>query len=95
MRLCLALSVALVVACHPLRESTEFESKQIEISEVQTFANVCARLRVLGCKEGQLTPEGNTCEDVLMNAAEAGIIVVSDPQCVYRADTCEAARLCE
>lgn len=56
---------------------------------------VCGKLRGLGCKEGTNTPEGNTCETVLRNAAAEGIDLVGDVECTMKATSCEQARACE
>jgi hypothetical protein len=59
------------------------------------FERTCGKLRELGCKEGRNTPEGNTCETVLRNAAAEGIDLVGDVECTMQATSCEAARKCE
>lgn len=56
---------------------------------------VCEKLRVLECEEGQPTPEGSTCEEVLNNAAKEGIDLVGNVECTLAAETCAEARTCE
>lgn len=59
----------------------------------ETCAAACSRFRVLGCEEGDPTPEGKTCEDVCTAAGSAHVSL--DTACVTRASSCEAARACE
>lgn len=53
----------------------------------------CARLVALGCPEGQPTPKGATCVAVCQNAEDSGVLSLW-PDCVSKAQSCEAARAC-
>lgn len=53
---------------------------------------MCSHLRSLGCKEGQPTPGGKTCEEVCSNAATQGIDVTCDGG-IAAALSCESARV--
>jgi hypothetical protein len=54
----------------------------------------CNRLRDLGCPEGDSTPKGATCEEVVHNAAEAGIDLVGGIDCTMASRSCDEARAC-
>jgi hypothetical protein len=65
--------------------------KKVEVPERFT---VCEWYRAFDCPEGEATPEGATCEDVIANTAESGIDIAPDPECLRGVDTCEQARQC-
>lgn len=82
-------------ACTP-QTSPEEPTKPVELVDGDDDATVvCNRLRELGCPESRDTPEGNTCEEVLRNAAAEGIDLVGDVDCVVASTSCVAAEACD
>lgn len=58
-----------------------------------TCASACKHFRAMGCKEGQPSPEGNTCEAICENLEKSGIVKL-DLECVMASETCASAGAC-
>jgi len=85
----LALFVALFVACQaepvtpappPYRPNT-------------SVAEACEHLRTLGCREGQPTPKGATCETVYADVNASGLARFN-ADCVVVQASCKDALAC-
>ena len=61
---------------------------------VDEISEACEWYRAHGCREGDPTPEGRTCEDVSATAAEQGIDIVARLDCLRAAPDCDVARAC-
>ena len=64
-------------------------------ADATEIERVCTRLRDLGCKAGQPTANGATCEEYITNAVENGIDLIGDVECIEAATTCDAAEDCD
>ena len=85
------LSFLLLVGCgFPLTPTPSPDKSPIKGDAEVT----CDKLRELECPDTEDTPEGNTCEDVLRNAAENGIDLIGDVNCVQAATTCKGVEAC-
>jgi hypothetical protein len=58
-----------------------------------SYETACARGRELGCAWSRPTPNGGTCEAVLHNTEDSGIVVVG-VECLTMAESCAAADRC-
>lgn len=58
---------------------------------------MCSRLAYLNCPEGEFTPEGATCVQVIENALDAGLDLTDSGvlECIESSTSCEEARLCK
>ena len=95
MRLAAVLTTVALTACNlPSPNPVPPPPPPVDV-DAPDVERVCNRLRQLGCRAGETTPEGATCEDVLRNAAQNGIDLVGDVECVESASTCEQASACD
>lgn len=81
-------------ACTTQVYPEEPKKRPITVEGANDIERTCNKLRALGCSEAKETPEGNTCEAVLTNAAENGIDLVGDVVCVLDATSCAAVENC-
>ncbi len=82
---------ALVGSCRPstVPPPDVVDDADADDARSSPCARACARLRALGCPEGDRSRSGASCVDVCQNA---GALV--DPACVARASTVEAVHTC-
>jgi hypothetical protein len=78
-----------LAACHP----TPPPAPPVDPSDDRsaTVAQACEHLRALGCKEGQPTAEGVTCEEVFANVETSGFVTVR-PGCLVQLQDCNTDR---
>lgn len=86
----------LLVACSSIQiEPLLPGPKKMGPVEQTSVERVCDKLRELECEAGDPTPEGNTCERNINNAAAQNINLVGDVDCIEVATNCAEAEACD
>jgi hypothetical protein len=101
--ICLTIALLAVLraltACHPASAPAPLPPAPAPLGDAgpaDSCARACARLRALGCSDGQPTPQGASCETVCRTASAepAAMLTPTYLDCLALLTRCDAEGSC-